>query len=172
MPQRVAAGSGPPSVLSAFAGGDGAAVAMDRAVLAEAAEALRKLIASGAMDPVVVAGLAYMTDGSQGSLPAPTDPAGASARPLGRGSTANPAKGTTLPRDLREQLAVEQAMANPKAGEVARNVELADRRWPASEGWEKRELVVDSGGKPIKVHYVYNPGTGATDDFKIVLRGN
>jgi hypothetical protein len=36
--------------------------------------------------------------------------------PLGRGSTADLAKGTTLPRNLREQLGVEQAMSRPGAG--------------------------------------------------------
>lgn len=35
---------------------------------------------------------------------------------LGRGSTANLAKGSTLARNLREQLAIEQALTNPSAG--------------------------------------------------------
>jgi hypothetical protein len=91
---------------------------------------------------------------------------------LGRGSTANIAKGTTLARNLREELAIEQAMASPTAGR-ALDLKMTDPRWPATEGWTKMQQVIQSGGRegPINVHYLLNQTTGAIDDFKIVLQG-
>jgi len=94
------------------------------------------------------------------------------AQALGRGSTANLSRGTTLARNLREQLAVEQAMANPAAGRQL-GLRMTDPRWPGSEGWVKMQQVIQSGGRegPINVHYLLNRTTGAIDDFKIVLPG-
>jgi hypothetical protein len=94
-------------------------------------------------------------------------------RPLGRGITANLKKGTTLPRNLREQLAIEEAMANPTAGKTLGNLKLSDPRWPSEEGWVKMEKKIESKGGEgnIIVNYVYNILTGAIDDFKIVLPG-
>jgi hypothetical protein len=97
---------------------------------------------------------------------------GRGAAVLGRGSTASLARGTTLARNLRESLAVEQAMANPTAGrELA--LKMTDPRWPASEGWVKMQQVIQSGGREgaTNVHYLLNKVTGAIDDFKIVLQG-
>jgi hypothetical protein len=99
--------------------------------------------------------------------------------PLSRGSTASLAKGTTLPRNLREQLAFEEAMSNPRAGKQI-PIQMTDPRWPASEGWVKMQLIVDQGGGPVEilgaggpinVHYVWNTIMGVADDFKIVIRG-
>ncbi|MCC7386357.1 MAG: RHS repeat-associated core domain-containing protein [Deltaproteobacteria bacterium] len=89
---------------------------------------------------------------------------------LGRGSTANLSKGTTLARNLREQLAIEQAMSSPAAGTRLR-LTMTDPRWPGSEGWVKMQQVMQPGGEPINVHYLFNEATGAIDDFKIVLPG-
>lgn len=98
--------------------------------------------------------------------------AGGVPRALGRGSTADLAKGTTLPRNLREQLAIEQVMANPAAGRQL-PLTMSDPRWPASEGWVKMQQIIQSSshGAPINVHYVLNQITGAADDFKIILTG-
>jgi RHS repeat-associated protein len=98
--------------------------------------------------------------------------AGGIPQTLGRGSTANLSKGTTLARNLREQLAIEQAMASPGAGTKLR-LQMTDPRWPGSEGWVKMQQVIESGGRerPINVHYLSNQTTGAIDDFKIVLPG-
>lgn len=87
-------------------------------------------------------------------------------------STADLMKGTTLPRNLREQLAVEQAMSRPGAGDVL-PIKMTDPRWPASDGWVKMQQTVQSGGRegPINVHHVFNQTTGAVDDFKIVVPG-
>tara|TARA_R110002111_G_scaffold237778_1_gene299088 strand:- start:718 stop:1464 length:747 start_codon:yes stop_codon:yes gene_type:complete len=97
-----------------------------------------------------------------------------SIKPLGRGSTANLSKGTTLPRNLRERLAVEQALSNPTAGKRL-PLKLGDSRWPDRDGWVKMQLKVKCGGREgdgvINVHYVYNTITGQVDDFKIVLSG-
>ena len=87
-----------------------------------------------------------------------------------RGSTANLAKGTTLPRNLREQLAIEQVMTNPLFG-IRLDVTMTDSRWLASEGWEKMQQIIKSGGEPINVHYLFNQTTHQIDDFKIVLPG-
>ena len=87
-----------------------------------------------------------------------------------RGSTADLAKGTSLPRNLREKLAVDQAAANPAAGESL-PFNMTDPRWPGSQGWEKWQQVIKPGGDPINVHYLRNPVTGQIDDFKIVLPG-
>jgi len=91
-----------------------------------------------------------------------------SARASGsRGSTANPARGSTLPRNLREQLAVQEAAANPGAGRPL-EVPMTDSRWHATEGWRKMQQIIRPGGERINVHYVFNPGIGA-DDFKIIM---
>ena len=87
-----------------------------------------------------------------------------------RGSTIDPAKGSFAPSNLREQLAVEQAMSNPAAGKQV-PIQKSDPRWPASEGWLKMQQRLTPGGDPVNVHYVYNPKTRAIDDFKIVTDG-
>lgn len=91
---------------------------------------------------------------------------------LGRGSTANLQKGTTLARNLREKLAIEHVISNPTAGNQL-PITLADARWSATDGWVKMEQVIQTSGRegPIRVHYVYDTITGAIDDFKIVLQG-
>jgi len=71
---------------------------------------------------------------------------------------------------LREQLAIEQAAANPVAG-TKLPINMTDPRWPGAQGWEKWQQVIKPGGDPINVHYLRNPVTGQIDDFKIVLPG-
>jgi hypothetical protein len=93
-------------------------------------------------------------------------------QPLGKGSTADLSKGTTLPRNLREQLAIQEVLAKPEAG-IQLRFPLADPRWPSSGGWVKMETFVEPGGREgrIIVHYVRNTITGEIDDLKIVLPG-
>ncbi|MFP3964434.1 PA14 domain-containing protein [Actinomadura fulvescens] len=76
---------------------------------------------------------------------------------LGRGHT-----GRYEPRNLKEQLAMEQAMSNPAAGTEIKNITMTDRRWPAKEGWVKMRQNVNG----VEVHYVRNTKTGRVDDFK------
>ncbi len=90
-------------------------------------------------------------------------------RPLGRGSTANLAKGTTLPRTLLEELAVQQVMSHPEAG-TKLPVPMTDKRWPGDEGWVKMQQIVPTSAGDVNVHYVRNVNTGDIDDFKIKLR--
>ena len=92
------------------------------------------------------------------------------AKILGKGSTADLAKGTTVPRNLREQLAVDQVAANQAAGNKL-GIIMNDPRWPSSQGWQKWEQIIQPGGDPISVHYLRNTVTGEIDDFKITLPG-
>jgi hypothetical protein len=86
-----------------------------------------------------------------------------------RGSTADLSKGTTLPRNLKEQLAAEEVKADPLKGKVLEDIKMTDPRWPASEGWVKRQYIHGEGEHAINVHYVHNKITGMADDFKIKL---
>ena len=92
------------------------------------------------------------------------------AKHLEKDSTANLANGRVLPRNLREQLAVEEVMSNPLSGKII-DVPMTDPRWHRSNGWVKMTRTVKSGGEDIQVHYVRNTRTGDVDDFKIVLPG-
>jgi RHS repeat-associated protein len=105
-----------------------------------------------------------------GNPETPTPKPAAKPCPPSKGSTANLSKGTTLPRNLREQMAAQQAAANPAAG-TKLNLNMTDPRWPGSSGWQKMQQVIQPGGDPINVHYTYNPLTGEVDDLKIVLPG-
>jgi len=113
-----------------------------------------------------------LADGARGVSNLAGGVPGARIQPLNRGSTANLSNGTTLPRNLREQLGVEQAISNPELG-TQLPLRMTDPRWPGSEGWVKMQQIVASGGQggPINVHYVLNSTAGAVDDFKIVLPG-
>ena len=77
-------------------------------------------------------------------------------KPLGLGST-----GRSTPSSLNEQLAMEQAIANPGAGRPL-PVPMTDPRWPAADGWVKTAQNING----IEIHYVRNSITGAIDDFK------
>jgi hypothetical protein len=85
-------------------------------------------------------------------------------------STANPAKGTSLAQNLNQQLAIESAEADPKAG-TELQITMTDPRWPASQGWVKMEQIFPTSTGRIIVHYVYNQNTGQSADFKIINRG-
>src|ERR1700687_1825204 len=77
-------------------------------------------------------------------------------KPLGLGST-----GRSIPGNLSEQLAMEEAMSNPAAGTPVRMPHpMRDPRWPASNGWIKMEQ------RGNQIHYVWNTITGQADDFK------
>ncbi len=84
---------------------------------------------------------------------ASTDPL---IKPLGRGST-----GRTVAKNLKEQLAMEQAMANPSMGRQL-EVPMTDPRWLGSDGWVKMAQNVND----VEIHYVFNTITRMFDDFK------
>ena len=77
-------------------------------------------------------------------------------KPLGLGST-----GRSVPANLNEKLAMEQAISNPAAGRQL-PVPMTDSRWPAADGWVKSAQNING----IEIHYVRNSITGAIDDFK------
>jgi filamentous hemagglutinin len=77
-------------------------------------------------------------------------------KPLGLGST-----GRTVPANLQEQLAMQQAISNPTVGRQL-PVPMTDLRWSASDGWVKMSQNVNG----VEIHYVRNTSTGAIDDFK------
>ncbi|MFN7314809.1 MAG: hypothetical protein ACK5Q4_01765 [Phycisphaerae bacterium] len=87
----------------------------------------------------------------------------------GLGSTVDASKGRFGPRNLEEQLAIEEAASNPLLG-APLGLQMNDPRWPASDGWQKYSYRRPSSrGKHIDVHYVVNTTKGLIDDFKIVL---
>lgn len=80
------------------------------------------------------------------------------AKPLGRGST-----GRTDPKNLKEKLAMEDAMSNPDRGKIVPLKKgMTDPRWPGDEGWVKMSQHING----VEVHYVRNANTGMIDDFK------
>ncbi len=93
--------------------------------------------------------------------------------PISNGSTANLSKGTTLPRNMREQLAVQEVVSRPGAGNQLNRITMTDPRWLGSDGWVKMQQIVQTGGREgsVNVHYVYNTISGRIDDLKIVLSG-
>ena len=72
-----------------------------------------------------------------------------------------PSTGRTEPMSLKEQLAMKQVKANPKAG-TPTQLQMKDPRWPASQGWVKMRQNVNG----VEVHYLRNTRTGALADFK------
>ncbi|KKM14268.1 hypothetical protein LCGC14_1707810 [marine sediment metagenome] len=79
----------------------------------------------------------------------------ATITPLGKGST-----GRTVPRNLKEKLAMEQVMKTPQGKKI--DVKMTDHRWHEKDGWIKMR----QHEKGVKIHYVKNKITGAVDDFK------
>ncbi|SDG96623.1 hemagglutinin repeat-containing protein [Dyella sp. 333MFSha] len=78
--------------------------------------------------------------------------------PLGLGST-----GRTIPNNLYESLAMQEAISRPEAGIVVPIKKgMTDVRWPSSDGWVKMSQNING----VEVHYVRNTVTGQTDDFK------
>ena len=69
--------------------------------------------------------------------------------------------GRTTPSNLREQLAMEAAMADPERG-TRLPITLGDPRWPANEGWLKMTQYTNG----VEIHYNYNVRTGQSADFK------
>ena len=71
--------------------------------------------------------------------------------------------GRTEPLNLTEQLAMEQAKANPKAGSPL-PVQMNDPRWLASDGWVKMAQNING----VEIHYVMNLRNGMIADFKFL----
>ena len=73
------------------------------------------------------------------------------------------------PINLKEKLAMEQAMSNPLAGKQI-PIELRDPRWLASEGWVKmQQRFVFADNTTATIHYVLNRTLQLMDDFKFII---
>ena len=72
--------------------------------------------------------------------------------------------GRTIPKDLREKLAMEQVKANPQGITPPRMPPMSDTKngWLAKDGWVKRTQNVNG----IEIHYIENTKTGQKTDFK------
>lgn len=66
------------------------------------------------------------------------------------------------PRNLKEELAIEQAQSSAKNG-LQIGKPMGDPRFPASAGWVKMSQNING----VEVHYIYNVNTGKSLDFKI-----
>ena len=74
--------------------------------------------------------------------------------------------GRRIPLNLKESLAMEQAMSNPLDGTVL-PINMSDIRWPSSEGWIKmQQIFVFYDGTECSIHYVINELLYLMDDFK------
>ena len=86
-------------------------------------------------------------------------------------SSTNISKGSTAqiqPRNLREQLALEQVKSMPENGKILTKMIMKDPRWPATQGWVKMQQQVPTSVGIVNVHYVWNSILNIFDDFKIV----
>jgi hypothetical protein len=70
------------------------------------------------------------------------------------------------PKNLNEQLAMEQVKSNPSNGEWLKRINLGDDRWDAKDGWVKMQQVIETSDGKITIHYVINQALGLVDDFK------
>ncbi len=79
-------------------------------------------------------------------------------------------RGRTIPNNLNEQLAIQDAMARPLAGKALKNVPMTDVRWLGLEGWVKMQQVYNfADGTSTTIHYVLNQLLMLMDDFKFVF---
>ncbi len=80
-------------------------------------------------------------------------------------STANSSQSAT-PRDLREQLFMEEVRSNPQSGNI---LPLGgDGRFPKSEGFNKMDQIhPNPDGSNMSIHYQYNSNTGSAVDIKM-----
>ncbi len=146
----------------------GAGIAAHQVMLAMMSDAAFGAAAGKAFE-FALAGIKKVALAARSGFSKADDAAAVLRAPLGRGSSANPLNGSTLPRNLREQLAVQEAIGNAENGRKIVG-DLHDPRWPGSEGWVKMNYVCKPGGESIHVHYVMNTRTGLIDDFKIKIR--
>ena len=70
--------------------------------------------------------------------------------------------GRTVPKNLNEQLAMEQAKSNPTQGTELTSIKLDNPRWPSSEGWVKMAKTING----VEIHWVRNKITGTVADYK------
>ena len=71
--------------------------------------------------------------------------------------------------NLKEKLAMEQAISSPMSGEKL-SIRLLDSRWSSAEGWIKMQQVFEFyDGSKTTIHYLVNEGLQLLDDVKFVF---
>jgi RHS repeat-associated protein len=80
---------------------------------------------------------------------------------FGGGSFTGESTGRTIPRNLREKLAMEEAISHPGMGNQTK-LTLGDTRWPPEEGWVKMSIYHGD----FEIHYNFNQITGEVADYK------
>ena len=71
--------------------------------------------------------------------------------------------GRSDPLNLKEDLALQTAKADPLNGHKITSIHMNDPRWPETEGWFKYSQNING----IEIHYVLNVILNLVDDFKI-----
>ena len=75
--------------------------------------------------------------------------------------------GRQEPKNLLEQMHMENLLENPLANAYELPIELNDTRWRTIDGWTKWESIVKtSNGDKSVIHFVYNKLLDLFDDFK------
>ena len=73
-----------------------------------------------------------------------------------------------VPKNLQEQLAMQQVKSDPLRNAKELPITLNDPRWPASEGWVKMQSIVETEKGKITIHFVFNKIKHIFDDFKFI----
>jgi RHS repeat-associated protein len=96
-------------------------------------------------------------------LPGLAETAKADVAATGKGAKSVASTGRSIAGNLKEQLAMTQAMADPTAGRVLPIVMNDSKNgWKASDGWVKMSQNING----VEVHYVRNTITTEVADFK------
>lgn len=78
-----------------------------------------------------------------------------------------------LPQTIDEQLLFDMVVSDIDSYMLVskrKDMDLGDSRWHELEGWEKRELKLDTARGKVKLHFLVNPERRLVDDFKVKKR--
>lgn len=64
---------------------------------------------------------------------------------------------------------MEQVKSDPLGNSASTKLNLKDSRWPATEGWEKRQSLFKLFDGEVNIHFNYNSIKESFDDFKFIL---
>ncbi len=81
-------------------------------------------------------------------------------------SNSYPSTGRTIPKSLKEKLAMEEAKSNPFDGYQINKIKMADEWFSASNGWVKMQKIFHTFQGDINIHYNYNFKLNIYADFK------
>ena len=80
-------------------------------------------------------------------------------------TTPYPSTGRSEPQNLKEQVGMNLARANPGSGSVINKISMSDPRMPGWMGWQKYQQNF-SGGTGVNIHYVGHKVIPIFFDFK------